>query len=66
MFIKIHIKNSTEKLVPIMVNANLICTAEPLVNGGTFLVFHDQRTLIVEEDFDKIVTMLRIQGLFEL
>lgn len=66
MFIKIHIKNSVEQLVPIMVNANLICTVEPMVNGGAFLVFHDQRTLTVVEDFDKIVTMLRIQGIFEV
>lgn len=54
MFIKIHIKNSLDTLVPIMVNANLICTVEPLVNGGTYLVFHDQRTLTVVEDFDTI------------
>ncbi len=64
MFIKIHIKNSEGKLVPIMVNADMICTVEPLVSGGTYLVFHDQRTLTVVEDFNKIVTMLRIQGLF--
>ncbi len=58
MFIKIHIKNSIDELVPIMVNADMICTVEPLVQGGTYLVFHDQRTLIVVENFDQIVTML--------
>jgi hypothetical protein len=66
MFIKIHVKNSVDKLIPIMVNANLICTIEPMVNGETFLVFHDQRTLIVVEDFQKIVAILRTQGIFEV
>ncbi len=54
MFIKIHIKNSLDALVPIMVNVNLICTIEPLVSAGTYLVFHDQRTVTVVEDFDAI------------
>jgi hypothetical protein len=64
MFIKIHLKNSIDALVPIMVNADLICTVEPLVQGGTYLVFHNQTSLTVVEDFDKIVTMLRTQGSF--
>lgn len=64
MFIKIHIKNSVDKLVPIMVNADLICTIEPIVGNKSFLVFHDQRTLTTEEDFDVLVVKLRTQGVF--
>ncbi len=64
MFIKIHVKNSVDKLVPIMVNSDLICTIEPDASSRAFIVFHDQRVLVTEETFDQVVTLLRMQDVF--
>jgi hypothetical protein len=66
MFIKIHVKNSVDALVPIMVNTNLICTVEPDSLNRSFILFHDQRVLVAEETFEVVVTKLRMQGVFEV
>ena len=66
MFIKVTVKNSESKLVPVMVNTEYIRYFEPHQNNRSYIVLDDSHVIVAEESFSTMEVKLNKQRRFML